>query len=98
MYNPVTVASMNETTTETNPGPVRSPCPHGAQLTREEGAEHMACTAYGRKVNPRTLDRWADRELITRQKVQGLQWVRFNRAELDALAAGLSVEDDQLRG
>jgi hypothetical protein len=60
-------------------------CPHGAKLTREEAAEHMACTPYGRVVNPRTVDRWADRELISRYKVGGLQWVRFDRAELDAL-------------
>jgi hypothetical protein len=61
-------------------------CPHGEMLTRAEAAEHMACTRYGRQVNPRTVDRWADQGLIVRHKVGELQWVRFARAELDALA------------
>ena len=61
-------------------------CPHGELLTREEAAEHMACTTYGRTVNPRTVDRWADAGRIARTKLGGLQWVRFRRAELDALA------------
>lgn len=64
------------------------PCPHGAQLTRTEAAKHMACTAYGREVNPRTVDRWADAGLISRTKVGGLQWVRFDRDELDQMGAG----------
>lgn len=54
----------------------------------------MACTAYGRTVNPRTVDRWADRGLIKRYKLGELQWVRFDRAELDALAAGGTTEDE----
>jgi hypothetical protein len=45
----------------------------------------MACTAYGREVDPRTVDRWANEGRITRHKVGGLQWVRFDRAELDRI-------------
>lgn len=60
-------------------------CPHGDRLTRAEAAEHMACTSYGRRVDARTVDRWADRGLITRYKPGGLQWVRFDRAELDKM-------------
>lgn len=63
----------------------KAKCAHGRWLTRAEAAEHMACTAYGRPVGPRTPDRWADEGRITRQKVGGLQWVRFDRDELNAL-------------
>lgn len=66
----------------------KKPCPHGPKLTRAEAAEHMACTEYGRTVNPRTVDRWADAGLITRTKLGNLQWVRFDREELNRMGAG----------
>lgn len=47
----------------------------------------MACTEYGRAVDARTVDRWANEGLITRYKVGGMQWVRFDRDELDAVGA-----------
>lgn len=73
-------------------------CPHGPRLTRAEAAEHMACTAYGRVVNPRTVDRWADAGLITRTKVGGLQWVQFDRDELDRMGAGQVPEANREGG
>lgn len=57
-------------------------CTHKDRLTRTEAAEHVGCTEYGRTVNPRTIDRWADDGLITRYKQGGLQWVRYNRDEI----------------
>lgn len=38
-------------------------------------------------VNPRTIDRWADdpRVSLTRHRLHGLQWVRFDLAELEAI-------------
>lgn len=68
---------MNETTK----------CPHGKSLTREEGAEHMACTVYGRAVGVRTIDRWIRLGMVEATKLGGLQWVRVDRDDLTALAA-----------
>jgi hypothetical protein len=62
-------------------------CPHGAELTRPEAAEHMACTQYGRAVDERTVDRWARQGRITKIKVGGLQWVRYLRDDLDRMGA-----------
>lgn len=71
-------------------------CPHGESLTREEGAEHMACTVYGRAVGVRTIDRWIRLGLIGRTKLGGLQWVRVDRDELDRLAAhGTKSEENE---
>jgi excisionase family DNA binding protein len=44
-------------------------------ITRAEAAELAG-------VNTRTIDRWANEERITRYKVGGLQWVRFDRHEV----------------
>lgn len=47
-------------------------------LTRKEAAEHM-------RVSERTIDRWADDDLLQEYKVGGLQSTRFKRADLDAM-------------
>lgn len=67
---------------------IKAKCVHGERLSRAEAAQHMACTAYGRVVGERTLDRWANEGLVTRYKVGQLQWVRFDRDELTAMATG----------
>ena len=50
----------------------------GPWLTKAEAADRM-------RVTERTLDRWAEAGRLTRYRVEGIQSVRFARAELDAL-------------
>lgn len=64
----------------------KAACTHGPKLTRTEAAEHVACTDYGRRVDVRTVDRWANEGLITRYKTGGLQWVSFDRDEITEAA------------
>lgn len=66
-------------------------CAHAEELTRVEAAQHVGCTPYGRPVNPRTIDRWADDPYvpIERYKLGGRQWVRFKRTEIDAAVTAL---------
>lgn len=47
-------------------------------MTRAEAAEYL-------RVGERTIDRWVLEGRITRHKIDGLQSVRFRRAELDGL-------------
>lgn len=47
-------------------------------ITREAAGELA-------NVGPRTVDRWANEEQITRYKVGGLQWVRFDSREVEAM-------------
>lgn len=47
-------------------------------LTREEAAERL-------RVNPRTLDRYARDNKLTKHKVAGTQSVRYRADEVDAL-------------
>lgn len=85
MYILATLADMAVKTEQGGRRRRTSGCPHGAELTRPEAAEHMACTQYGRAVDERTVDRWARQGRITKIKVGGLQWVRFKRDELDRM-------------
>lgn len=47
-------------------------------ITREAAGELAG-------VGPRTVDRWANENLVTRYKVGGLQWVRFDSREVAAM-------------
>jgi excisionase family DNA binding protein len=47
-------------------------------ITRAEAAELAG-------VDTRTIDRWANEGKIIRHKVTGRQWVRFRRAEIEAM-------------
>lgn len=47
-------------------------------LTRKEAGELAG-------VDPKTVDRWANEERVTRYKVGGLQWVRFDREQVLAM-------------
>jgi len=49
-----------------------------AELTRGAAAELAG-------VDIRTIDRWANEGRLTRHKVGGMQWVRFQRAEVLAM-------------
>jgi excisionase family DNA binding protein len=55
-------------------------------LTRKEAAQ------YCRVRSERTIDRWAEEGRITRYRAEGLQSVRFKRAELDALFVAEDAE------
>lgn len=47
-------------------------------ITRAEAADLAG-------VDTRTIDRWANEGKIVRHKVAGRQWVRFRRAEIEAM-------------
>lgn len=51
-------------------------------LTRAEAAALAG-------VDIRTIDRWANANLITRYKVGGLQWVRFKESEVLSMKAAV---------
>ena len=60
--------------------------PASPWLTKAEAAAYM-------RVEPRTIDRWVRAGRLTRHRVQGVQSVRFARAELDALVQPAGPED-----
>lgn len=61
--------------------------PEAAEQDRDLITRAEAAKLAG--VDVRTVDRWANRGLITRYKVGGLQWVRF-----DAYEVGLMREPE----
>lgn len=55
-------------------------------ITRDEAAELVG-------VNVRTVDKWANDGRITRYRIGGLQWVRFNRSEVLAMMEPVPVAE-----
>ena len=60
-------------------------------ITRAEAGELAG-------VDPKTVDRWANEGLVTRYKLGGFQWVRFDRDQVAAMRRPIATVETEAAG